>query len=69
MLTMDKEDTRAVLVGALLGAASGSLLALLYRRAARQRQLQGARPLPPGKVVRLGMSLVPVFRQLLDLLS
>jgi hypothetical protein len=66
---MGREDRQAVLFGALLGAATGSLLALLYRRAARERQLQGARPLPPGKVVRLGMSLVPVFRQLLDLLS
>jgi len=66
---METEDRQAVFIGALLGAASGSLLALLYRRAARERQLQGKRPLPPGKVMRLGMSLVPVFRQLLDLLS
>jgi hypothetical protein len=66
---MEKEDRQAVLFGALLGAATGSLLALLYQRAARERQLQGRRPLPPGRVARLGVSLVPVFRQLLDLLS
>ena len=66
---MDKEDRRVMLVGALLGAASGSLLALLYRRAAHQRKLQGRDSLPPGKVARLGVSLLPVFRQLLDLLS
>ncbi len=66
---MNREDTRTLVVGALLGAASGSLLALLWRRAARERQLQGRKPLPPDKVARLGLSLMPVFKQLMELLS
>lgn len=69
MLTMDRGDRQAVLFGALLGAVSGSLLALLYRRAARERQLQGRKPLPPAKLARLGLSLMPALRQLVDLLS
>lgn len=62
------ETSRTILIGAASGALIGALLALLV---ARQRQRRGpsAKPIEPGQVVRLGTSLVPVVRQILDLFS
>jgi hypothetical protein len=65
----DEREKRAILWGAIIGAVSGSLLAVLYRRWTRQRRTQGAKPIQTGQVVRLGMSLVSVLRQFLELIS
>lgn len=65
----DEGEKRAVFWGAIIGAVSGSMLAVLYRRRARQRRTEGAKPIETGQVVRLGMSLVSVLRQFLELIS
>jgi hypothetical protein len=65
----DEGEKRAIIWGAIIGAVSGSLLAVLYRRRARQRRIEGAKPIQTGQVVRLGMSLISVLRQFLELIS
>jgi hypothetical protein len=65
----DERDSRALLLGAVAGAITGSMLALLYRRWNRQREAEGAKPIQTRQVVRLGVSLLPVLRQFLELLS
>jgi len=65
----DEAEKRAILWGAVIGAVSGSLLAVLYRRWTLQRRIEGAKPIKTGQVVRFGMSLVSVLRQFLELIS
>ena len=65
----DKGEGRAILLGAIIGAASGSVLALLYRRWSRQRQAEGAKPIQSRQVIRLGTALMPVIRQFLELIQ
>lgn len=65
----DKGEGRAILLGAIVGAASGSVLALLYRRWSRQRQAEGAKPIQTRQVIRLGAVLMPVIRQFLELIE
>jgi hypothetical protein len=65
----DKGEKRAAFWGGLIGAATGSLLAVQYRRWTRQRQIEGAKPIQPSQVVRLGMSMATVLRQFLELFS
>jgi NhaP-type Na+/H+ or K+/H+ antiporter len=62
------EASRTILIGAAGGALVGVLLALLYGRW-QQRRGPGAKPIQPAQVVRLGTALVPVVRQIIDLLS
>jgi predicted membrane protein len=66
---LDRGEKRAILWGALIGAASGSLLAVLYRRWRRQRHTEGTRPIKTREVIRLGVSLASVMRQFLQLIS
>ncbi len=66
---LNEGDRRAILLGALFGAASGSLLALLYRRWSRQRAPGERTPIKAGQVMRLGVALMPALRQLAELLS
>jgi hypothetical protein len=63
-----REQSRTILVGAAGGAILGVLLALLYGRW-RQRRVASAKPVTPGQVVRLGAALVPIVRQIVELLS
>jgi membrane associated rhomboid family serine protease len=65
----DKGEKRAAFWGAIIGAVSGALLAVQYRRLTRQRQIEGAKPIETSQVVRLGMSMATVLRQFLELLS
>lgn len=65
----DEGESKAVLLGAALGALSGATFALLYRRWSRQQRGEGGRPIQTQQVMRLGASLVPVVRQVLRLLS
>jgi len=65
----DEGEKRAIFWGAVIGAASGSLLAVLYRRWMRQRQAEGTKPIKTGQMVRLGMSVLSLLRQLLEMIS
>jgi len=60
---------RVLLFGALAGAVSGTLLGIMYLRCNRRRQAEGASPIKTGQLVRVGVSLMPALRQLLELLS
>ncbi len=65
----DEGESRAILLGAVLGALSGATFAVLYRRWTRQRRGEAGRPIQARQMMRLGTSLVPVVRQILQLLS
>jgi hypothetical protein len=58
-----------VLVGAVVGGVFGALGGLLYQRLEQQRQREGSPPPPRKALVRLGVSLLPALRQLLELLA
>ena len=60
---------RVLLFGALAGAVSGVLLGIIYFRWNRQRRAEGARPIKTRQLVRVGVSLMPAIRQLLELLA
>ena len=66
---LDEGEKRAVFWGALIGAATGSLLAMLYQRRARRGPTAGSKPINAKQVIRLGASLLPAVRQLLEWLS
>ncbi len=65
----DEVDRRAVLLGATAGAITGSILVLLFRRWNLRRQAEGAKPIQTRQVIRFGVSLMPVLRQFLELIS
>jgi len=58
-----------VYVGAVVGGILGALGGLLYQRLEQQRQREGSPPPSRKAVVRLGVSLLPALRQLLELLG
>jgi len=66
---LDEGEKRAVVWGGLVGAATGSLLALLYRRWVRQGRAEGPKPIRTGQAVRLGISVLTVLRQFLEMIS
>jgi hypothetical protein len=63
----DNSEKRVMLLGALLGAVSGALLALFFYRRRQARPGGERRPIKAGEVVRLGGSLALVGRQVLEL--
>ena len=63
-----RNEVRFVLIGAVLGAFSGAALALTYSRR-RSLGTNVYKPIQAGQVVRLGVALVAVARQFLELLS
>lgn len=63
------EESRTILIGAASGALVGAVLAVLYGRWRQQRRVEGAKPIQPGQVLRLGTALVPIVRQIVELLS
>jgi len=65
----DRDQARAVLWGAVLGALFGSLAAVLYRRSRRQGRATGAKPIRTQQLVRLGAAVVAVLRQFAELIS
>lgn len=60
---------RAALLGAIFGAFLGSILALLYHRWTSQRQEGERKPIQTRQIVRFGLSLIPLLRQFLKLIS
>ncbi len=63
----NRAERRTILLGAVLGAVAGCALALVWSR--RSRQGVARRPVQMRQLARLGAALVPVVRQLLDLMS
>ena len=55
---------KTLIIGGLLGSALGILAAWLYVRTAREKE-EGEAPqaVPPGKMVKLGLSIMEVLRQ------
>jgi len=71
-----RNEFRAIIVGAAVGALLGALGGWLYRRYGPQAKngeagssalVQRSASLDRGKVMRLGVALVGVIRQLVDL--
>jgi hypothetical protein len=59
---------KALIIGGLVGSALGVLAAWLYIRAPREEE-EEAPPtaVPPGKMFRLGLSIMEVLRQVATL--
>lgn len=57
-------QNKTLIIGGLVGSALGILAAWLYVRAAREEE-EAAQPqaVPPGKMVKLGLSIMEVLRQ------
>ena len=54
---------KTLIIGGLIGSALGILAAWLYAQAAREEAAASPQPIPPGKMVRLGLSVMEVLRQ------
>jgi len=65
----DEGEKRAICLGAVVGALSGATLAVLYRRWRRQRQVRGAKLINARQAVRLGVAVLSVLRQIMELIS
>ena len=54
---------KTLIIGGLVGSALGILAAWLYVRAAREEEAVSSQTVPPGKMVKLGLSIMEVLRQ------
>ena len=55
---------KTLVIGGLVGSALGILAAWLYVRATREtEEKEVTQPVPPGKMVKLGLSVMEVLRQ------
>jgi hypothetical protein len=54
---------KTLIIGGLVGSALGVLAAWLYVRAAREDEAKPPEAVPPGKMVKLGLSIMEVLRQ------
>ena len=54
---------KTLIIGGLVGSALGILAAWLYVRAAREEEAVPPQAVPPGKMVKLGLSVMEVLRQ------
>jgi hypothetical protein len=62
-ITMSSRN-KILIIGGLVGSALGILAAWLYAQAAREEEeATSPQPVPPGKMVRLGLSVMEVLRQ------
>ena len=55
--------TKILIIGGIVGSALGILAAWLYAQAAREEEATSPQPVPPGKMVKLGLSIMEVLRQ------
>jgi len=58
---------KTLIIGGLLGSALGILAAWLYMRTAREDEAKPSEAVPPGKMVKLGLSIMEVLRQVTTL--
>ena len=68
-MSKDRGERRVLFMGAFLGAVLGCVLALLWHRRTLRHPAGVRQPTQVRKLIRLGSSLVPVVRQVLDLVS
>ena len=54
---------RTLIIGGLVGSVLGILAAWLYAQAAREEKATSPQPVPPSKMVKLGLSVMEVLRQ------
>lgn len=58
---------KALIIGGLVGSALGVLAAWLYIRTPREEEAMPPKAVPPGKMLRLGLSIMEVLRQVTTL--
>lgn len=58
---------KALIMGGLVGSALGVLAAWLYMRAAREEEAVPPQAVPSGKMLKLGLSIMEVLRQVATL--
>jgi hypothetical protein len=58
---------KALIIGGLVGSALGVLAAWLYIRAPREEEEAPSKAVPPGKMFKLGLSIMEVLRQVATL--
>jgi len=68
-MAREEKPARTILLGAVSGALIGAVLGLLYYRARQRRGALPRRPVQARQIMRLGVTLAPALRQVLDLLS
>jgi hypothetical protein len=56
-------QNKTLIIGGLVGSALGILAAWLYVRAARQEEAVAPQSIPAGKMVKVGLSVMEVLRQ------
>ena len=56
-------QNRTFVIGGLIGSVVGLLAVWLYVRAAREEEAASLQAIPPGKMVKLGLSIMEVLRQ------
>jgi hypothetical protein len=54
---------KTLIIGGLVGSALGILAAWLYAQAVREEKAISPQSVPPGKMVKLGLSVMEVLRQ------
>jgi hypothetical protein len=59
--------SKTLIIGGLVGSAVGVLAAWLYIRTAREEEAAPPQDIPTGKMVRLGLSVMEVLRQVTTL--
>ena len=66
-----KKDGKShtIFLGAVLGALSGMMVAILCQRYRHRRAEGETSGIQPQKLVRVGVAMAALFRQFLDLLS
>jgi len=57
---------KALIIGGLVGGALGVLAAWIYMRTAKEEEA-APKAIPPGKMVKLGLSIMEVLRQVATL--
>jgi len=54
---------KILIIGGIVGSALGILAAWLYAQAAREAEAKSPQPVPAGKMVKIGLSIMEVLRQ------
>ena len=66
---MHETDKRTILLGAIVGAFSGAVMAVLYQHWKREQQVRGGKPVNAKQIIRLSAAIAAVLRQFIELTS